>query len=104
MPAVTGLSGSGIAFVFAFIHAMALGGISSGIAYPTSLSIALITIQGALAVMEKKKENPVELLSKVISPAGTTIRGVAALEKEGFTYSVIKAIESATTRATELEG
>ena len=83
---------------------MALGGISSGIAYPTSLSIALITIQGALAVMEKKKENPVELLSRVISPAGTTIRGVAALEKEGFTYSVIKAIESATTRAAELEG
>jgi len=104
MPAVTGLSGSGIAFVFAFIHAMALGGVSSGIAYPTSLTIALKTIEGALAVMEKKKENPVELLSKVISPAGTTIRGVAALEKEGLTYAVIKAIESATARAAELEG
>jgi pyrroline-5-carboxylate reductase len=104
MPAVTGLSGSGIAFVFAFIHAMALGGVSSGIAYPNSLMIALKTIEGALAVMEKTKEHPVELLSKVISPAGTTIRGVTALEKEGFTYSVIKAVENAASRAFELEG
>ncbi|MBN2533662.1 MAG: pyrroline-5-carboxylate reductase [Spirochaetales bacterium] len=104
MPAVTGLSGSGIAFVFAFIHAMALGGVSCGIAYPDSLMITLKTIGGALAVLEKTKENPVSMLSKVISPAGTTIRGITALEKEGFTYSVIKAVENATARAQEFEG
>jgi pyrroline-5-carboxylate reductase len=104
MPAVTGLSGSGIAFVFAFIHAMALGGVSSGIAYPDSLMIALKTIEGALAVVDKTKENPVNLLCKVISPAGTTIQGITTLEKEGFNYSVIKAVKDATERALELEG
>jgi pyrroline-5-carboxylate reductase len=104
IPSVTGLSGSGIAFVFAFIHAMALGGVASGIPYATSIMIALKTIEGACAVMEKSGGNPIDLLSKVISPAGTTIVGVCALEAEGFAYSVIEAIESATKRAKELEG
>jgi pyrroline-5-carboxylate reductase len=104
LPAVTGLSGSGIAFVFAFIHAMALGGVASGIPYATSITIALKTIEGACAVMGKRGEHPIELLSKVISPAGTTIAGVCALEAEGFTYAVIEAIERATERAKELEG
>jgi pyrroline-5-carboxylate reductase len=104
MPAVTGLSGSGIAFVFSFAHAMALGGVSAGIPYPKALDIAIQTIAGAVAVLEKSKENPIELLSKVISPAGTTIRGIAALEKDGFTHSVIDAVESASVRAKELEG
>jgi pyrroline-5-carboxylate reductase len=104
MPAITGLSGSGIAFVFAFAHAMALGGVSQGIAYPKALQVAIRTIEGAVAVLEKGKENPIELLSRVISPAGTTIQGVAALEEGGFTYSVMDAIERATERARELEG
>ena len=104
MPAITGLSGSGIAFVFAFIHAMALGGVASGINYQQSLAISLKTIQGALTVLKKHKISPVDMLSKVISPAGTTIKGVEALEKGGFTYAVMDAITSATQRAAELEG
>jgi pyrroline-5-carboxylate reductase len=104
MPAVTGLSGSGIAYVFAFAHAMALGGVSSGIAYPKALSIAIKTIEGAAALLGKSGENPIALLCRVISPAGTTIQGVNALEKGGFTYSVIEAVERATDRAKELEG
>jgi pyrroline-5-carboxylate reductase len=104
MPAVTGLSGSGIAFVFSFVHAMALGGVSQGIPYPQALDIAIATIKGAATVLSKGNDHPISLLSKVISPAGTTIRGVEALEEGGLTFSVMNAIERATIRAKELEG
>ncbi len=103
MAAITGISGSGIAFVFAFLHAMALGGVSVGLAYPKALTAALATIEGAVEVVRRSGENPTEWLTRVISPAGTTIRGVEALEAGGFTHAVIKAIEAATARALELE-
>jgi len=104
MPAITGLSGSGIAFVFAFIHALALGGVAEGIKYDDALKIASSTVEGAVAVLNSTKKNPVEMLSKVISPAGTTICGVAALEKLGFTHAAMQAVVSASQRAKELEG
>lgn len=104
IPAITGLSGSGIAFVFAYIHAMALGGVAAGIAYPKSLDITIKTIRGALAVLEKHPVNPIEMLSRVISPAGTTIKGVEALEKGNFTSTVMEAVSRAAERAAELEG
>jgi pyrroline-5-carboxylate reductase len=104
MPAVTGLSGSGIAFVFAFLHALALGGVEAGIPYPKALEIALVTVDGAVATVRNSGLNPVALLSQVISPAGTTIKGVAALEKNGFTYSIMSAVQEAAKRAAELEG
>lgn len=102
--AITGLSGSGIAYVFSFIHAMALGGVKTGIPYPKALDIALDTVEGAAAVVRKSGENPIEWLSRVISPAGTTIQGIAALEENAFTHGVMKAVESAARRAKELEG
>lgn len=103
MPAVTGLSGSGIAFVFAFLHAMAMGGVAAGIAYPRALEIALTTTEGAFTVVRDSGENPMEWLSRVISPAGTTIKGIEALEAGGFTATVMKAVEEAARRAWELE-
>jgi pyrroline-5-carboxylate reductase len=104
MPAVTGLSGSGIAYVFSFLHALALGGVKSGIAYPTSLEIALATLEGAVEVVRESGENPIDWLSRVVSPAGTTIQGVAALEEGAFSATVMEAVERATDRAGELEG
>jgi pyrroline-5-carboxylate reductase len=103
MPAITGLSGSGIAFVFAFFHAMALGGVKAGIPYPQALEVALRTVEGATEVVRKSGENPVEWLNRVISPAGTTIAGIAALEENGFTYGVMQAVEAAARRAKDLE-
>jgi pyrroline-5-carboxylate reductase len=103
MPAVTGLSGSGIAYVFSFIHALALGGVKSGINYTKSLEIATAAVEGAVEVLNKSGGNPMEWLSRVISPAGTTIAGVEQLEKNGFTYGIIKAVEAAAERASELE-
>jgi pyrroline-5-carboxylate reductase len=104
MPAVTGLSGSGIAFVFSFLHAMALGGVNAGIPYPKALDIALATVEGAVALVKKSGQNPITLLSQVVSPAGTTIKGISCLEQYGFNYSVISAVQAAAERAKELEG
>ncbi|MBN1413183.1 MAG: pyrroline-5-carboxylate reductase [Spirochaetales bacterium] len=104
MSAVTGLSGSGIAFVFSFIHALALGGVQCGINYDKAVEIAVATVEGAAALVKSGKKNPIELLSRVISPAGTTIEGIGCLEEAGFTHSVMKAVQKASEKAAKLEG
>ncbi len=101
--AVTGLSGSGIAYVFAFLHAMALGGTQAGIPYNTSLGIAQQTMRGALEVLEQGEIGPSEMLTRVASAGGTTIRGIRALEERGFTAAVMDAINKAADRASEIE-
>lgn len=103
MSAVTGLSGSGLAFVFSFIHALALGGVKEGIAYPDSLKGALQTVQGAVSLLEATGDHPQVWLSKVISPAGTTIQGIQALEQGSFTSTVMSAVQAASRRSRELE-
>ncbi len=104
MSAYTGLSGSGIAYVFAFLHAMALGGAQAGISYETSLEIAEETMRGALKVLEEGKEAPSQMLTRVASPAGTTIEGIRALEEGGLTAAVMDAVVRAAERASQLEG
>jgi pyrroline-5-carboxylate reductase len=103
MSAFTGLSGSGIAYVFSFLHALALGGTAAGIRYDESLKIALATVEGAAAVVRTSGVHPVELLSRVVSPAGTTIQGIRRLETAGFAGAVLEAVEDAARRAQELE-
>lgn len=103
MAAVTGLSGSGIAYVFSFLHALALGGTKAGICYDRSLEISLSILEGAAAVVRETGEHPAALLSKVASPAGTTIEGITELEDRGFTAAVIRAVEAASRRARESE-
>jgi pyrroline-5-carboxylate reductase len=103
MSAMTGVSGSGIAYVFAFAHAMALGGVASGFDYKTAVSIAASTLESAAALI-KDGTNPMELASRVISPAGTTIQGMRALEQGGFTATVMAAVEAAARKAAEMEG
>ncbi|MBN2509155.1 MAG: pyrroline-5-carboxylate reductase [Spirochaetales bacterium] len=102
--AFTGLSGSGIAYVFQILHAFALGGAKRGIPYQTSLEIALGTVQGAAGLLSASGEHPVSALSRVISPGGTTIEGIAKLEETGLTAAIIQAVEAAALRADELEG
>ena len=103
MSAMTGVSGSGIAYVFAFVHAMALGGVAAGFDYPTALSVAVAGLEGAVSLL-KDGTHPLELASRVISPAGTTIQGIRALERGGFTAAVMEAVEAAARKATEFEG
>jgi pyrroline-5-carboxylate reductase len=103
MSAMTGVSGSGIAFVFSFVNAMALGGVASGFDYKTALSVATATLESAVSLL-KDGTHPLELASRVISPAGTTIQGVRALERGGLTAAVMEAVEAAARKAAEMEG
>lgn len=103
LPAITGISGSGIAFVFSFLHSLALGGTKAGLTYEVALQCATEVLKGACALMEKSGEHPIALLSKVASPAGTTIAGLSVLEERAFGSSIIEAVDAAARRARELE-
>ncbi|HUZ18127.1 MAG TPA: pyrroline-5-carboxylate reductase [Spirochaetia bacterium] len=101
--AITGISGSGIAFVLAFLHAMSLGGTKAGLPYPTAQRAALAVLRGACELVESTGEHPISLLSKVASPAGTTIAGLSVFEERGVTSAVMEAVDAAARRAQELE-
>lgn len=103
MSAITGVSGSGLAFTFEFIHSLALGATRAGLPYPQALEAALDVLDGATALIRDTGEHPVSLSSRVASPAGTTIEGLTALEDGGFSAAVIDAVTRAARRATELE-
>jgi len=102
MDAVTGLSGSGPAFVFEFIEAMADGGVLAGLSRDKALQYAAQTVLGAAAMVLKTGKHPGELKDMVTSPAGTTIQGIAVLERNAFRGAVISAVEAAWKRAIEL--
>ena len=103
MSAMTGVSGSGLAYVFQFVHAMAQGGVAAGFDYKTALAVAVAGLEGAVSLL-KDGTHPMELASRVTSPAGTTIQGIRALERGAFTAAVMEAVEAAARKATELEG
>ncbi len=103
MSAVVGVSGSGIAFVFEFIHAMAMAGTQAGIAYAKSLELCLAVVDGALASLRSASVHPSEMVSRVCSPGGTTIAGINELEQAGFRAGIMNAVMAAARRATELE-
>ena len=102
MDAVTGLSGSGPAYVYLFVEALIEGGVAAGLPYATAREAAIQTVRGAASMMEQTGESPAQLKARVMSPGGTTVRGLAALEERGFKYAVIKAVAEATRRAGEL--
>ncbi len=102
MDAVTGLSGSGPAYVFNFIDSLAQGGVKQGLSYDDALKLATQTVLGAAKMLKETGEHPSVLRDKVTSPAGTTIYGLHALEEGSFKNTVMKAVEEATKRSKEL--
>jgi pyrroline-5-carboxylate reductase len=102
MDAVTGLSGSGPAFAYLFIEALADGGVRSGLPRDKALRYAAQTVLGAAAMVRDTGKHPGELKDMVASPAGTTIAGIAALETGAFRGTVISAVNAAYKRSKEL--
>lgn len=100
--AVTGLSGSGPAYIYLVIEALADGGVQAGLPRADALKLAAQTVAGAAAMVLETGQHPAVLKDMVTSPGGTTIAGLAALEDGAIRASFIAAVGAAVARAREL--
>ena len=100
--AVTGLSGSGPAYCFALIEAMADGGVRAGLPRDIAIKLAAATLKGSGAMVLETGKHPAELRDMVTSPSGTTAEGLAILESRGFRAAVSDAVWTAYKRSIEL--
>ncbi|MDR1352054.1 MAG: pyrroline-5-carboxylate reductase [Treponema sp.] len=102
LDAVTGLSGSGPAFVYLFIESLADGGVRAGLPRDKALRYAVQTVLGSAAMVKETGKHPGELKDMVTSPAGTTIAGISALENGAFRGIIMNAVEAAYRRSLEM--
>jgi pyrroline-5-carboxylate reductase len=102
MDAITGLSGSGPAYIFLIVDALADAGVKMGLSRQDSLFLAAQTILGSAKLLIETQEHPGQLKDKVTSPGGTAIAGLATLEGGGLRTTLINAVEAATKRSKEL--
>lgn len=99
---VTGLSGSGPAYIFLAIEAMADGGVAAGLPRDLALSLATQTVYGAAAMVRETGKHPGELKDSVASPSGTTIAAIRELERGGFRGVLMNAVIASANRSRDL--
>eukprot|EP00252_Welwitschia_mirabilis_P017994 TRINITY_DN40136_c0_g1_i1.p1 TRINITY_DN40136_c0_g1~~TRINITY_DN40136_c0_g1_i1.p1 ORF type:complete len:272 (-),score=64.74 TRINITY_DN40136_c0_g1_i1:319-1134(-) len=102
LDAVTGVSGSGPAYVFLAIEAMADGGVAAGLPRDLALSLAAQTVLGAAKMVIDTKKNPGQLKDEVASPGGTTIAGIHELEKGAFRANLMNAVTASARKSEQL--
>jgi pyrroline-5-carboxylate reductase len=102
MDAITGLSGSGPAYIFLIVDALADAGVKVGLSREDALFLSNQTVLGAAKLLIETKEHPGRLKDMVTSPGGTAIAGIHTLEKGGLRTTLINAVEVATERSKEL--
>lgn len=102
MDAVTGLSGSGPAYVAIMIEALADGGVAAGLPRAIASQLALSTVLGTAQLLQESQLHPAQLKDQVTSPGGTTIAGIAQLERAGFRSALIEAVKAAKERSQQL--
>ena len=102
LDAVPGLSGSGPAYVFAFLESLIAAGEAQGLPRDACEALAFQTVYGAAKLARESERSPAELRRQVSSPGGTTLAGLGALEDRGFREAIAEAVAAATRRAREL--
>ncbi|MEA4870502.1 MAG: pyrroline-5-carboxylate reductase [Christensenella sp.] len=102
MDAVTAVSGSGPAYVYLFIEALADGGVKAGLPRPIALKLAAQTVKGAAMMVSETGVHPGELKDRVCSPGGTTIEAVAVLEQKGLRGAIIAAVDACREKSERM--
>lgn len=100
--AITGVSGSGIAYVFEFIHHLAMGAVREGLPYAQAVVAAREVVWSAAQLLRENATHPMEMVSRVCSPAGTTIQGIHQLQSHGFGAAVMDAVSAAAERSRRM--
>ena len=102
MDAVTGLSGSGPAWVYAVIEALTAGGVKEGLSQDVALNLTTQTVLGAAHLIQVTGKHPATLRDQVCTPGGTTMAGLYAMEEGGLRLALMNAVIAATKRSKEL--
>ena len=102
LDAVTGLSGSGPAYVFTFLEALTDGGVMMGLPRDVALDLAIQTVIGSAEMLRQTKLHPAQLREMVASPGGSTMAAMETLEANGLRSTIMSAVRTAAERAREL--